>query len=233
MEGLNAGKQMERIFVQKDIQKESLNLLLKQAQEILIPMSFVPKERLNMLTSQKHQGVVAIVSPIDYYVLEQLLPLLFEQGKNPLFLILDQVTDIRNFGAIARTAECMGVNGLIIPIDGSAQVNNDAIQTSMGALNHLPVCRAKKLQDTIVFLKNSGIQVVACSEKGNHPISRIDFSSPSAIILGSEEKGIRAELITLADAHASISMQGKISSLNVSVSTGMVLYEIHKQRLNH
>ena len=201
-----------------------------------MPFQFVPAEKLdiicqkNRLRSVSHQGVLAFVSAITYHDLTQVIPFVFEKSETPLILVLDEITDVRNFGAIARTAECAGVHAIIIPKKGSAQINTDAVKTSAGALNHIPVCRVDSLKSTIQFLKDSGLQIIACTEKAVENIQNINYTVPSAIVLGSEESGISTEIIKAADHLVKIPLFGKIASLNVSVATGIILYEAIRQR---
>ena len=230
VEALRSGQHLERIFIQKNLQGDLIKELMFEIHKSQSPLSKVPVERINKFTRKNHQGVVAMVSPIQYSNLEHLVPALFEKGENPLLLILDEITDVRNFGAIARTAECMGVHGMVIPIKGGAQVNEDGIKTSAGALSYLPICRERNLIDAVKFLKESGLSIISCSEKSSKDITKGDFKSPTAIIMGSEEVGISDELLSLSDQKCKISMIGKIESLNVSVATGMIVYEAQRQR---
>lgn len=230
IEALRSGQHLERVFIQKNLKGDLYKELMLELHQSKTPISKVPIERINKFTKKNHQGVVALVSPVQYHSLEYLVPQLFEEGKNPLLLILDEITDVRNFGAIARTAECLGVDGIIIPVRGGAQVNEDAVKTSAGAFNYLPVCREKDLLDAARFLQESGINLIACSEKTDKYLSDIDFTSPSAIIMGSEEHGISPQLMEMANAIAKVKMDGNIESLNVSVATGMALYEVQRQR---
>lgn len=230
IEAVRAGDQMERVFIQKNLKGELYKELMGTLHQTRIPISKVPVERINKFTRKNHQGVVALISPIEYQSIEHLVPLLFEQGKNPLILILDEITDVRNFGAIARTAEGLGVHGIVIPVKGAAQVNEDAVKTSAGAFNYLPVCREDHLEASILFLQQSGIKVVACSEKTEHLLQNEDFTGPVAFVMGSEERGIRESLLEQADAICTVKMQGQIDSLNVSVAAGMALYEVQRQR---
>ncbi len=230
VEALKSGQHLERIFIQKNLKGELIKELMYEIHQSRTPLSKVPAERINKFTKKNHQGVVALISPIQYSNLEHLVPEIYERGEIPLFLLLDEITDVRNFGAIARTAECMGVQGLVIPIRGGAQVNEDAIKTSAGALNYLPVCREKNLVEAVEFLKESGINIISCTEKSEGTITDAEFKSPSAIIMGSEEKGISDELLSLSDQKCKIHMTGKIESLNVSVAAGMILYEANRQR---
>jgi len=190
----------------------------------------VPLEKINRLTRKNHQGVFAFISPIDFHNIEDVIPSLFEEGKNPLILVLDRITDVRNFGAIARTAECAGVDAILIPEQNAAAINADAIKTSAGALHNITVCRTWNLKLSLQFLKDSGIQLIACSEKTQDDMYKPDYTPPTAIIMGSEEDGVSPEFIKLCDARAKIPISGKIASLNVSVATGVILYEAIRQR---
>lgn len=231
IETIRSGQHLERVFIQKNLKGDLVKELMLMIHQSNTPLSKVPVERINKLTRKNHQGVVALASPIQYANLEHLVPEIFERGEVPFLLALDEITDVRNFGAIARSAECLGAHGIVIPVKGGAQVNEDAIKTSVGALNYIPVCRIPHLGDSIEYLKSSGIQVVACSEKGDKTIKEADFTSPSVIVMGSEEQGIRPEIIQLADEVVKVPMLGRIESLNVSVAAGMILYEAVRQRL--
>ena len=190
----------------------------------------VPVEKLNRLTRKNHQGVFAFISPINFHKTDNVIQDVFEKGENPLFIILDRVTDVRNFGAIIRTAECSGVQAVIVPEKGSAAINGDALKTSAGALHNIPICREFNLKATIEYLKNCGLQIVGCTEKTDDMIYQPDFSVPTAIIMGSEKDGISPEYLKLCDHKAKIPINGTISSLNVSVSAGVILYEAVRQR---
>lgn len=231
IEALKAGKELDRLFVQNGLKNELFGEMMGMLKKHGVAYQYVPLEKLNRLTSKNHQGVVGYISSIEYHKIENVLPAIFETGKMPLLLILDRVTDVRNFGAIARTAECSGVDAIIIPSRGAAQINADAIKTSTGALHKIPVCREDSLKEVIEFLRESGLQVIACTEKTNENYYQQDFTLPVAIIMGSEENGISPEYLKLADSHAKIPLLGEIGSLNVSVATGIILYEAVKQRL--
>ncbi|MBP6976697.1 MAG: 23S rRNA (guanosine(2251)-2'-O)-methyltransferase RlmB [Bacteroidales bacterium] len=230
LEAIEAGKEVEKLMIQKGLKGELSADLLKIASEHQIPVQWVPVEKLNRLAVKNHQGVIAIASPISYFRIEDIIPGLFELGKSPVILILDGLTDVRNVGAIARTAECAGVDALIIPVRGFAQLNADAVKTSAGALARIPVCRSPNLYRTCMYLKNCGLQLIACTEKASVVYHRINYQIPSAIIMGAEDKGISSNLLKLADQHASIPLLGEIQSLNVSVATGVILYELVRQR---
>lgn len=231
IEALNAGKDIEKILIQKGLSNELYNQLRQALNGQTVPLQFVPPEKLRRITDKNHQGVIAYLTEITYYNTEDLLSAVFEKGKIPLVLLLDRVTDVRNFGAIARGAECAGVDFIIIPSRGAAQINGDAIKTSAGALHRLKVCREDNLKNTIDFLKQSGLQIVACHEKTSKLIYDADLTQPTAIIVGSEENGISNEYLKRSDVQVKIPMAGEIASLNVSVATGIVLFEAVKQRL--
>ena len=231
IEAVKSGKEINKIMVLKGLSNELFSELKSELKNLDIPFQFVPPEKLDRLTKKNHQGVIGFVSPAHYYKTEEILPGIYEKGKTPLFMILDRVTDVRNFGAICRSAECMGVDAVIVPTRGGALITSDAIKTSAGALHRLPVCREDNLKHTIHYLSASGIQIVACTEKSDDLISSVDFTIPTAIILGSEEDGISTEYLKLSDKRVKIPMIGEIASLNVSVAAGMMMYEVTRQRL--
>ncbi len=233
IEAMLAGKGLEKIFLQKTAKNPTVDELLELAKRSDVPVSMVPIEKLNKLTRKNHQGAVAYSSAITYAPLQEIVTSLFEKGKNPLLLILDRITDVRNFGSIARNAECLGVDAIVIPSRGGAQINADALKTSAGALHLVPVCREPNLKETIEYLQNSGIQIVACTEKTDDNLTddKVDMVGPTAIIMGSEEDGISPEYLKKADARLRIPLLGQIGSLNVSVATGIILYEAMSQRL--
>jgi 23S rRNA (guanosine2251-2'-O)-methyltransferase len=230
MEAITAGKDIESLFIQRGLGGGLLMELKALLTEYNIVAMQVPPEKLNRITTKNHQGVIAVISPITYYKIEDIIPLVFEKGEVPLILMLDSITDVRNFGAIARTAECAGVHAIVVPARGSAQINPDAIKTSAGALYKIPVCRHNSLLQTARFLQESGLQLVCCTEKTSDYLYKPDYTVPTAIIMGSEDEGISNELIRIADHLAKIPMYGEIESLNVSVSTGVILYEAVRQR---
>jgi 23S rRNA (guanosine2251-2'-O)-methyltransferase len=233
IESINAGKEIDKLLVQSGLKGELVSQLMGLLKQNNIPYQYVPVEKLNRLTQKNHQGVVGYISSIAYYKIQDVLPTVFEEGKLPLLLILDRITDVRNFGAIARTAECSGVNAIIIPARGSAQINADAIKTSTGALQKIPVCKEDNLKSTIDYLHECGLQVIACTEKTTDYYFQIDFTVPTAIIMGSEEDGILNEYLQKSDGKAKIPLLGEIGSLNVSVAAGIILYEAVSQRLVH
>ena len=230
IEAVNAGKTIDKLFIQKGLHNDLFTELWKLVRLNRINYKHVPLEKINRLTRKNHQGVFAFISPIDFHNIEDVVPSLYEQGKNPLILVLDRITDVRNFGAIARTAECAGVDAIIIPEQNAAAINADAIKTSAGALHKITVCRTWNLKLALQFMKESGIQLVGCTEKTQDLMYKPDYTPPTAIILGSEEDGVSPEFLKMCDARAKIPLAGKIASLNVSVATGVILYEAIRQR---
>lgn len=232
MEALGKGERPEKVLIQQGLSGENYQQLFQVIRQEKIPFQMVPVEKLNRVTRKNHQGVIAFISLITYQPLHQLLPMIYDRGEFPLLVLLDRVTDIRNLGAIARSAECFGAHALVIPDKGSAPVNADAIKTSAGALSRIPVCREGNTLETLAFLKESGIRVVAASEKSREMAFRADLKGPLAILMGSEDKGISTTLLKMADRVLSIPMAGKTASLNVSVAAGILLYEAYRQRLD-
>ncbi|MDO5663975.1 MAG: 23S rRNA (guanosine(2251)-2'-O)-methyltransferase RlmB [Bacteroidia bacterium] len=232
IEAVEAGKDIDKVLVKRELSGE----LFKELQEVLrryeIPMQKVPLERIDRITRKNHQGVIAFTSAVTYQKLEQIVPFLYEQGKNPFIVVLDGITDVRNFGAIARTCEVAGVDAIVIPARGSVSVNADAIKTSAGALHTIPVCRENNLKEAVVFLKNSGIKVVAATEKAAKNHTETDLSVPTAIVMGSEDEGVSPEILRICDELVKIPQFGSIQSLNVSVAAGVVIYEVIRQRIN-
>ena len=232
IEVIKSGKTIDKLFIQKGLHNESFAILWKLVRENRINYKHVPVEKMNRLTKKNHQGVFAFISPIDFYNIEDVIPNLYEEGKSPLILILDRITDVRNFGAIARTAECSNVDCIIVPEQNSAAINSDAMKTSSGALNNIKICRTWNLKMTLQMLKDSGIQIVSCTEKTNNKIYSVNYQIPTAVILGSEENGISSEFLNFSDEKVKIPILGNIESLNVSVACGVILYEIVRQRLS-
>jgi 23S rRNA (guanosine2251-2'-O)-methyltransferase len=233
IEIIKSGREIDKLLIQKGLKSRNffdLNFLI---QKYKIPCQYVPVEKLNNITPKNHQGVIGFISEIEYQHIENILPFVYEQGKNPLILILDRITDVRNMGAIARTSECANVDAIIVPTKETAQINADAIKTSAGALAKIPVCREDNLIHTFNFLKNSGLQIIACTEKSDVYYNTIDFTIPTAIIIGSEKDGISQKYLRVSDNIVKIPILGKIESLNVSVATGIILYEAIRQRAKH
>lgn len=231
IEAIEAGKTIDKLLLKKDLHSEMAIRLIRLAKEHNIPVQRVPLEKLNKITRKNHQGVIALTSAIEYYRLSQIIPALYEEGALPFILILDGITDVRNFGAMARTAECCGVNAIVIPQKGSVSVGADAIKTSAGALHHLPVCREDSLRDAVEYLKDSGYQIVAATEKSDRNYTLADYTTPVAIVMGAEGTGISREILALCDTPVSIPMFGHIGSLNVGVAAGVMMYEVVRQRL--
>ena len=230
IEAIKSGKTIDKLFIQKGLHNDLFVELWKLVRVRRINYKHVPLEKINRLTRKNHQGVFAFISPIDFHNIEDVVPKIFEEGKNPLIIILDRITDVRNFGAIARTCECVGADTILIPEQNSAAVNADAVKTSAGALHKMNICRTWNLRLSIQFLKDSGIQIIACTEKTQSNIYQADFTKPTAIILGSEEDGVSPEYLKMCDLKTKIPLNGKISSLNVSVATGVICYEALRQR---
>jgi 23S rRNA (guanosine2251-2'-O)-methyltransferase len=230
MEALKEAVPINKVLIQKDIHNERIGEIIQILKISEIPFQFVPKEKLNRITGKNHQGIIALGSVTEFYTIEQILPVLFEKGAVPLIGILSGITDVRNFGAIARSAECLGVDALVIPAQGSAMINEDAMQASAGALHKIPICREINFLRSVKYIKDSGLALIACTEKAEIPINKIDLKNPSALVLGSEGTGISEEIQKLCSGKALIPMQGEIQSLNVSVSAGIIFYEAQRQR---
>lgn len=230
MEAIEASESIDKILVKRDLTGDLAKQLLNMARQLDIPVQRVPGEKLDRVTRKNHQGVIAIISPVRYYNLDNLVASLYEEGKNPLGVLLDGVTDARNFGAIARSAECAGADFIVIPEKGSASVTSDSVRASAGALFHIPVCRVKDLSQAIKRLQENGYKVTGASEKSKTDYTQIDFTVPSAIVMGAEDTGLGDEVIRKCDDLASIPICGKVGSLNVSVACGVMLYEVVRQR---
>ena len=231
IEAIQAGKEVDKVFIQQEASGELMKDLMKVLKRANVNFSYVPVEKLNRLTPSNHQGAVATISPISFYNLEKLIEEVIESGKKPLFLILDAISDARNFGAIIRTAECTGVNGIIVQKAGSAPVNGDTVKTSAGAVFNIPICKVEHIKDAIFHLQGSGIKTVAATEKTEQTIYDINLNEPVAIIMGSEDRGINPSVLKIVDEKAKLPMYGTIGSLNVSVACGAFLYETVRQRL--
>jgi 23S rRNA (guanosine2251-2'-O)-methyltransferase len=230
MEAIKAGRDIEKIFIQAGLNNDLAKELINLAKSRGVPFTFVPLPKLNSLSTKNHQGVICMLSAVQFAPLENIIDKIYSEGLEPFFLILDRITDVRNFGAIARTAECAGLDGIIIGDSGNAPITGDAMKTSAGALSYLPVCRTSNMKKTIQYLKESGIQVIACTEKADKALYELDFKAPVALIVGSEEDGISNQLLKEADHVVKIPMRGKIESLNVSVATGIAIYEVLRQK---
>jgi len=230
IEAIRSGKEIEKILISKNLRGILFQELFSLIRELNISHQFVPIEKINRISKKNHQGVIAYISEISYNNIEQIIPLLYEQGKVPFILILDQITDVRNIGAIVRTSECAGVDAIIIPTKGSAQINSDAIKASAGALLSFPICKSSNLKNTIKYLKESGLQIISATEKYDKIYYNIDFTIPTAVVFGSEESGVSLEIIKICDDCIKIPITGSIESLNVSVASGIIIYEAIRQR---
>lgn len=229
IEAIIAGKEIERVLIQSGLNNDLTRELINVAKEHNTLVAFVPKEKLKRLTSKNHQGVICFLSSVSYSSLDNIIDCAYSEGREPFLLMVDRITDVRNFGAIVRTAECAGVDGIVVPDKGNAPLSSDAMKTSAGALNHVPVCREKDLKKTIRFLQDNGIRVVAFTEKGSKDIFETQLTGPLALIFGSEENGIDDELLRTVDDLAKIPLKGKINSLNVGVAAGIAIYEVVRQ----
>lgn len=232
IEAIESGKQVDKVLMKKDLGGELARELLSVTREYNVPVQRVPVERINKVTRKNHQGVIAFMAAVDYYHVDEIVPALYDEGINPLVVVLDGVTDVRNFGAIARTCECAGVNCIVIPERNSVSVNADAVKTSAGALNYLPVCRERNLVKAVQYLRDSGFKVMGASEKTDLNYTKADFTGPVAIVLGAEDTGISTDVLKLCDTLVAIPEFGQINSLNVSVAGGIMIYEVVRQRLN-
>jgi 23S rRNA (guanosine2251-2'-O)-methyltransferase len=230
LEAFDSGNPIEKIFVQQNAHGDWLVKIRSLAEQSNIPLQTVPLPKLNRLTRNNHQGIVGILSHIQYYYVEDILPSIYERGEIPLFLLLDGITDVRNFGAIARTALGMGVHAIVIPKKGAASINADAIKTSAGALNKLPVCREKNLLSAVRYLQLNGITLVAADARGTQELAGCDLTVPTGIVIGSEDTGIEESIIRRVDEMVKIPISEKLESYNVSVSAGIILYETQRQR---
>ncbi len=230
IEAIDAGKTIDKILLRRDMSSQLGRELLTRLKDTATPVQRVPVEKLNQYTDKNHQGVIAFLSPVEFYRVEDLIPMLYEEGKTPFFVVLDGVTDVRNFGAIARTCACAGVHAIIIGTHGSVPINGDAMKTSVGALHTLPVCKTDNLQATLRYLKESGLSVIAATEHTDRLYTGVDMKQPLAIVMGSEEKGIYPANLDECTDRVCIPMAGIIESLNVSVAAGVLIYEVVRQR---
>ncbi len=232
MEAIEAGQNIDKIFMAKDIHGDLATELSQKARKLRVPVQRVPVERINRITRKNHQGVLAMMSAVTYHRLDHLVPELYEAGILPFIVMLDGVTDVRNFGAIARTCECAGVDAIVIPEHGSVSVGGDAVKTSAGALLHIPVCRVSSIGWAARFLRDNGYAVVAVSEKADMPYTQASYTDPVALVMGAEDIGISPEVMRETTTKVSIPMFGNIGSLNVSVAAGVMIYEVVRQRLD-
>lgn len=230
IEAVGAGKEIDRVFIQNGLKNELFKELIALLKEYSVPYKYVPIVKLNKITRKNHQGVIAYISPITYDNIEMIIPALFDKGIDPLIVIMDKITDVRNFGAILRTAESAGVNAVVFPSQGSAVLNSGTVKSSAGAIYNISICRSENLKDTIDFLKNSGLTIVAATEKGATNYTDANLTGPMALIMGSEDEGVSGEYLKRSDLKLMIPMLGKTGSLNVSVAAGVLLYEVVRQR---
>jgi 23S rRNA (guanosine2251-2'-O)-methyltransferase len=230
IEAIKAGRQIDRLLVKQGLQGTLYHELMIEVRKHNIVYQIVPLERIELVTRKNHQGVLAWLSLIEFQSVSNLLPMIFEKGEDPLIVALDGVSDVRNFGAIVRSADCLGAHAVLIPEKGSARITADAVKTSAGALHSFPVCREKSILRSVEYLKESGLKVIASTEKSGSDVSRLNLKGPIALIMGSEDKGISRELLSVSDHQVMIPMTGDLGSLNVSVAAGILLYEIARQR---
>lgn len=232
LEAFEAGKDIDKILLSKTLNDETAKEISEKARALRVPVQRVPVQKIDRITRKNHQGVLAMMAAVAYYQVEDLVPQLFDEGENPFIVVLDGVTDVRNFGAVARTCECAGVSAIVIPDRESVSVNADAVKTSAGALNYLPVCREHNLVKAVRLLRDSGFKIVGTSDKSQMPYTKGNYTGPVAIVLGAEDKGISPEIMKLCDTQVLIPEFGHINSLNVSVAGGIMIYEVVRQRLN-
>ncbi|NOY50947.1 MAG: 23S rRNA (guanosine(2251)-2'-O)-methyltransferase RlmB [Chlorobi bacterium] len=231
LEAVDAGKDIEKVLVQKGLKTDMFKELMSKLKEYMVPVQFVPREKLNRLSRKNHQGIISFVSPVAFYKIEDVLPTVYEKGEDPFFLILDRLTDVRNFGAVLRSAEAAGVHAVLIPSRNTAQLNSATVKSSAGAIYKIPICRSGNLKESINYLKGCGLKIAAATEKTENNIFNTDLTGPLAIIMGSEGEGVSGEYLKRADIHFAIPMLGEIGSLNVSVATGISLFEAVRQKM--
>ena len=230
IEAFKVGKIFDKILIQENLKTEGINVIKEFIKKLSVSKLIVPKQKLNKIVPKNHQGIIGYLSPIEFQKIENVLPSLFNKKVTPLILVLDKISDVRNFGSIVRTAECAGVDCIIIPKKGAAQINSDAIKTSSGALYNIPLCKSSNIRLTGEFLRKSGLKIVAATEKGHDNYTKINYKVPIALVLGSEGKGISFDLLGLADNKVRIPIKGSIKSLNVSVAAGILIFEVLRQR---
>jgi 23S rRNA (guanosine2251-2'-O)-methyltransferase len=230
IEAVRSGRAIEKVLIKRGLDNVLFAELFQLINENHIPFQFVPLEKINRITRKNHQGVLAFLPAIEFSDIENLLPGLFEAGADPFILVLDQITDVRNFGAIVRTAECGGVHAIVIPEKGTTRIGADVVKTSAGAIHFLPICKVKNLSRTIRFLKDSGIHVVAATEKADALYTQASMKGPLAVVMGAENTGISDAVLKMTDEQVRIPLFGTIDSLNVSVAAGLMIYEAVRQR---
>jgi 23S rRNA (guanosine2251-2'-O)-methyltransferase len=230
IEAVEAGREIEKVFFRNGLHGDLFHSLMNLLKQNHIPFQFVPVEKLNRISRINHQGVIAQISTISYQNLAQIIPALYENAETPLLLVLDNITDVRNFGAIARTAECAGVHAILIPSKGGAMIGPDALKTSAGALHTIPVCRSDDLMASLEYLNNCGLRIIAATNKEGVLYNKTELTGPVALVLGSEELGISGQVLAISDIRINIPVFGKIGSLNVSAAASVLIYEIIRQR---
>lgn len=233
IEAVEAGKELEKVFIKTGLKGDLSHSLMNLLKKNNIPFQFVPVEKLNRISRINHQGVIAMISSITYQNLADIIPAIYERGEMPFLLVMDGITDVRNFGAVARTAECAGIHAILISSKGGAMLGPDALKTSAGALHTIPVCRSENLAESIGFLKDSGIKIAAATEKEGELYYKAELNGPTALIMGSEDLGISPALILLSDIRIRIPILGRINSLNVSAAASVLIYEFLRQRSGH
>lgn len=232
IEAIEAGKEIDKVMVNRDLRGDLIRELMGVIKSHGVLVQKVPAEKIDRITRKNHQGVIAILSAVTYESLDNIVPMIYEEGRMPFIVLLDGVTDVRNFGAIARTCECAGVDAIVIPRRGGVSVNGDAMKTSAGALNYLPVCRETSILNAVKYLRDNGYTIVAATEKSSINYTRADYtSSPIALVMGAEDVGISEDVLRFCDIKAAIPQMGRIGSLNVSVAAGVMIYEVVRQRL--
>ena len=230
MEAINSGKEIDKVMIKKGLSGELVQELLSLLRSRGVAPQYVPAEKFGQFGQRNHQGVIAYISPVDFEPIEEVVARIWESGETPFIVILDSVTDVRNFGAIVRSAECAGAHAVVFPSKGSARIGADAVKTSAGAIHHIPICKINSLKSTISFLQLSGIKVLAATEKTNQLYTQISMKEPLAIIMGSEDVGLSDNALKLADELIAIPIKGQVSSLNVSVASALIMYEVVRQR---
>lgn len=230
IEGLQAEQNFDKILILNTLRTPQAKELLELARERGVSINKVPQQKLDRITRKNHQGVIGFIAPIEFQNIEEIIPQLYDDGKTPFILILDRVSDVRNFGAIVRTAECAGVDAIVIPKKGAAQISAETTKTSAGAVFNIPICKVSGIDSITGFLQDSGIQLVACTEKAEVNYTQVDYTTPIAIIMGGEEAGIATSIIKRCEHAAKLPLKGKTESLNVSVAAGVILYEVLRQR---
>jgi 23S rRNA (guanosine2251-2'-O)-methyltransferase len=232
IEAIKSGKDVDKVLIKRALKGELIQELMDVLREYDISFAYVPIEKLNRVTRKNHQGVIAMISPITFSDVDEVVAQTFENGKIPFFIALDGVTDVRNFGAIVRSAECAGVDGIIIPEKGGVRIGPDAVKTSVGAIFNIPICRVPNMKKALINLQQSGMILFGASEKASQNYYSFDLTVPVCMVMGAEDTGISNDVIRIIDNLVSIPLYGKIGSLNVSVATSILMYEVVRQRLN-